>query len=376
MAATGDDPRLLPLLADLTRAAVGGAGDELLFARMCEAVVASGVPLARSALQMENLHPVYYGYCLHWQAGGPGRVLERSRAFGASEEFRQSPYMASLPLGSWRWRWEDGTPGLPLVRELAGSGVTDFMAEIIAAEGTLPPGITWATRAAGGFRAEDAAFLRRLGPLLVPVFGWRAEHRKLDAVLRTYLGAAPGREVLNGQIRRGDVRQLEAIVLLTDLRGFTALSAAVPERELLRALDGYFEAVADAVYAGGGEVLKFIGDGVLAVFPVDGARAAVAAARRALAAQDGRITAVLTSGTVSYGNIGARERLDFTVIGPAVNLASRIEAVAKGLDEPIVATSAVATAAGEAGRPLGSHEIRGVVAPVDLIGLQPRLLRG
>ena len=369
MAAPEDDPRLLPLLADLTRAAVRGGADEALFALMCEGVVASGVPLARAALQLENLHPVYYGYCLHWQQGAAARIVERSRAFGASEEFRQSPYMASLPSGSWRWRREDGDPRLPLVRDLAASGVTDFLAEIIGAEGTLPPGITWATRASGGFGAKDAAFLRALGPLLVPMFGWRAERRKLDAVLRTYLGAAPGREVLNGQIRRGDVRQLDAIVLLTDLRGFTALTASASEPELLRTLDRYFEAVADAVHAGGGEVLKFIGDGVLAVFPADAAGAAVAAARRSLADHGGKITAVLTSGPVSYGNIGARERLDFTVIGPAVNLASRIEAVAKRLGQPIVATAAVAAGAGEVGRPLGSHAIRGVPAPVELVGL-------
>jgi adenylate cyclase len=192
MATPEHDPRLLPFLAGLVRAANAGASDEFLFTMLCEGVVATTVPLARSALQMENLHPVYYGYCLHWQAGGSAQIIERSRAFGASEEFRQSPYMASLPSGSWRWRPEDGPPALPLVRDLAGSGVTDFMAEIIGADGTLPPGITWATRASGGFSADDAAFLRALGPLLVPLFGWRAERRKLDAVLRTYLGAAPG----------------------------------------------------------------------------------------------------------------------------------------------------------------------------------------
>jgi adenylate cyclase len=369
MATPEHDPRLLPFLAGLVRAANAGASDEFLFTMLCEGVVATTVPLARSALQMENLHPVYYGYCLHWQAGGSAQIIERSRAFGASEEFRQSPYMASLPSGSWRWRPEDGPPALPLVRDLAGSGVTDFMAEIIGADGTLPPGITWATRASGGFSADDAAFLRALGPLLVPLFGWRAERRKLDAVLRTYLGAAPGREVLRGQIRRGDVRRLEAVVLLTDLRGFTALADVAPETELLRALDRYFETVADAVHAGGGEVLKFIGDGVLAVFPADAARAAVAAARRALADNEGQITAVLTSGSVAYGNIGARERVDFTVIGPAVNLASRLEAVAKRLGEQIVATAAVAAAAGEAGRAIGSHPIRGVAAAVPLVGL-------
>lgn len=296
------DPRLLPLLAPLVRSANAGATDEELFGRMCVAVCRAGIPLARSALQLENLHPVYYGYCLHWEAGAAARVVERSRAFGASEEFRQSPYMASLRHGGWRWRVEDGVPELPLVRDLAASGITDFMAEIIGAVGALPPGVTWATRAEGGFTDSDAAFLRALGPLLVPLFGAGAERRKLDAVLRTYLGAAPGRAVLSGRVERGDVRRLEAVVLLTDLRGFTALTATAGETELLATLDRYFETVADAVHAAGGEVLKFIGDGVLSVFPAGQAAAAVAAARAALAAAGPPFTAVLTAGPVAYGN--------------------------------------------------------------------------
>ena len=363
------DPRLLGLLVPLVRSANAGEADDALFGRMCEALCRAGVSLTRSALQLESLHPVYYGYCLHWEAGGPARVVERSRAFGESEDFRRSPYMASLTRGGWRWRAEDGAPRLPLVQQLAAGGVTDFMAEIIGAVGTLPPGITWATRAPGGFSTADVAFLRALGPLLVPLFGLGAERRKLDAVLRTYLGAAPGRAVLSGQVERGDVRRLEAVVLLTDLRGFTALTATAGEAELLATLDHYFETVADAVHAAGGEVLKFIGDGVLSVFPLEQAAAAVAAARSALAQAGPPFTAVLTAGPVAYGNIGARERLDFTVIGAAVNFASRIEVVAKRLGEPLVASAGVAAAAGASGRSLGRHELRGVSEAIELVAL-------
>ena len=368
MTKSSDDPRILPLLGGLVEIANAGCADVELFERMCMGVRHAGVPLVRSALQMENLHPVYYGYCLHWQEGGPAHLLERSRAFGASEEFALSPYMVSLTQGGWRWRQADGAmPELPLVRGLAETGITDFMAEIIGSVGTLPPGITWATRASDGFPEADAAFLRALGPHLVPPFGLGAERRKLDAVLRTYLGTAPGREVLGGHIQRGDVRRLEAVVLLTDLRGFTALTARTGEAELLATLDSYFETVADAVQAHGGEVLKFIGDGVLAVFAADRASAAVAAARAALATPGPPFTAVLTIGPVAYGNIGARERLDFTVIGAAVNLASRVEAVAKRLGEPLVATAAVALATGAPGRSLGRHDLRGVSEAVELV---------
>jgi adenylate cyclase len=376
MTESSHDARLLPLLTALVEAANAGCADAELFERMCTGVRDAGVPLVRSALQMENLHPVYYGYCLHWLEGGPAHLLERSRAFGASEEFRQSPYMASLRQSGWRWRQADGAlPELPLVRGLAETGITDFMAEIIGSVGTLPPGVTWATRASGGFAPADVALLRALGPHLVPLFGMGAEHRKLDAVLRTYLGTAPGREVLEGKIQRGDVRRLDAVVLLTDLRGFTAMTGSVPEAELLVALDGYFETVAEAVHGHGGEVLKFMGDGVLSVFSVEeGAwaqrcRAAISAARAALAAGGPPFTAVLSAGAVAYGNIGARERLDFTVIGPAVNLASRIEAVAKRLGETLVATLDVASAAAEPRRSLGRHELRGIGETVELVAL-------
>jgi adenylate cyclase len=383
-----DDPRLTAMLSELVSAANAGLPDEALFERLRDR---AGVPLWRSALQLENRHPVYYGYCLHWREDEGARLVERSRAFAASEEFQRSLYLASLKAGgSWRWRRDGGTaPGLPLVEGLAGPGVSDFLVEILAPLGAMPPGITWATRAEAGWAASDVTLLRALGPHLVPLFGVGAERRKLEAVLRTYLGAGPAREVRDGRIQRGDVRRLDAVVLLTDLAGFTAMTGAWSEASLLEALDAYFEAVADAVGARGGEVLKFIGDGVLAVFPagdeaalagrcrdaldaVRGARSALEAinAGRRLGAAPLAFTAVLHAGAVAYGNVGARERLDFTVIGGAVNVASRVEAVAKRLGEATVATRAVARHLdGSSARALGAHELKGLAEPVELVAL-------
>lgn len=389
-AAGGPGARGAALLAELVAAANAGAADVELFGRLGAGLLARGVPLWRAALQLENLHPVYYGYCLYWRADEGPSLVERSRAFAASEEFRRSPYLASLEAGgSWRWRRgaAGDEPGLPLVRGLAAEhGVSDFLAEILAPLGTMPPGVTWATRAQAGFAEADVALLRGLGPHLVPLFGVGAERRKLEAVLRTYLGAGPGREVREGRVLRGDVRRLTAAVLLTDLRGFTALTAALGEGELLEALGTYFEAVADAVAAAGGEVLKFVGDGVLSVFPaadtaalgpscraaaraVDAARASLAEANRRRAAAGAAplaFTAALDAGAVAYGNIGARERLDFTVIGAAVNAASRIEALAKRLGESTVATRAVARHLERPTRDLGRHALRGFANGVEL----------
>jgi adenylate cyclase len=236
-------------------------------------------------------------------------------------------------------------PDLPLLSQLKQRGATDFLAEVIQTGASFPPGVSWATRQAGGFSEPDAALLKALTPYLGLAFGSIAEHRKTDAVLRTYLGTGPGREVLEGRTRRGDVRRLNAAVLLTDLRGFTAKTETWSEAQLLAALNQYFEIVADAVTAFGGEVLKFMGDSVLSVFrskargrrrsaavvaaaALDRARAGLEVANRGSAASLAEpldFVAVLHVGALSYGNIGARDRLDFTVVGPAVNIASRIE---------------------------------------------------
>lgn len=354
----------------------------VLFGALCERLLGLGIPLARSAIQLEGLHPLYYGYCLHWTLGQPASELLRSHTFAASEEFRQSPYMASLRAGgSYRDHLETtDRPALPLIAGLKAQGYTDFMAEIIPTPDAMPPGITWATREPGGFSEAQLTLLRALVPHLGPVFGWGAERQKTDAVLRTYLGAGPAREVTTGRVRRGDLRRIEAVVLLTDLRGFSQKLATWPETEVLEALGAYFELVTDAVTEHGGDVLKLIGDGVLAVFPINGdstsaaccvaALAAVDQARRMLARLNaGRTTAGKSSlefvaalhlGALAYGNVGARERLDFTVLGPAANVASRLEALAKQLGEPTLLTAEIAAHLPRATRGLGVHALRGL----------------
>jgi adenylate cyclase len=353
-----------------------------LFGELCERLCGLGLPLWRSAVQLEGLHPLYYGYCLHWTRGQPAFELLRSHAFAASEEFRLSPYMASLRAGgSYRSRLEaDPAPELPLLARLKAEGYTDFLAEIIRTPDPMLPGVTWATKRPAGFTAAEVEALRALAPHLGPALGWGAERQKIDAVLRTYLGAGPAREVAAGHVRRGDLRRIEAVVLLTDLRGFSDKLIAWPEGELIEALGGYFEAVADAVAAHGGDVLKLIGDGVLAVFPLQGgatreevcvgALVAAGQARDAVADLNGRRTrlgqppldfvAVLHLGPLAYGNVGARERLDFTVLGPAVNVTSRLEALAKRIGEKTLLTAEVAAHAPRPTRRLGSFALRGL----------------
>jgi adenylate cyclase len=206
----------------------------------------------------------------------------------------------------------------------------------------------------------------------------RAERRKLATVLRTYVGRGPATEVLAGRVRRGDVRRLDAVVLLTDLRGFSRMTAIHSETETLTALVLYAEAVVAAVTARGGDVLKLMGDGILAIFPVESpgqaalactaALAAVRAARADLALTSLEFVAVLNLGAVAYGNVGARERLDFTVIGDAVNVASRIEAHAKRLAVSVAMTAAVARHLDEPVHLLGQVELKDLPGSWELFG--------
>ena len=205
-------------------------------------------------------------------------------------------------------------------------------------------------------------------------------------VLSAYLGERTGPKVLAGQIRRGTGVELTAVLWSSDLRGFTERSDRLPGNRMIEILNALFDAQATAIRDHGGEILKFIGDGILAVFPIEDmatisgiARDAVAAAHAALAAVRRladepsmtdepplEIVVALHIGTVNYGNIGAADRLDFTVIGPAVNLVSRIEGVAKALDRPILVSSDFARALGDGVVSLGLHHLRGLATPHEL----------
>ena len=219
----------------------------------------------------------------------------------------------------------------------------------------------------------------------------RSQRRIASNILDAYLGPKTGPKVLAGQIRRGTGEEITAVLWSSDLRGFTERSDRLPGTQMIALLNALFDAQATAIATHGGEILKFIGDGLLAIFPIEhadkaatAARCALDAAMQAVAAARGlmhdpllvdepplEIVVALHVGTAIYGNIGAAERLDFTVIGPAVNLVSRIEAVAKALDQPIVVSDDFARAYGGPLQPLGRHELRGLATPHDLFAPTP-----
>jgi len=220
----------------------------------------------------------------------------------------------------------------------------------------------------------------------------RSQRRIASNILDAYLGPKTGPKVLAGQIRRGTGEEITAVLWSSDLRGFTERSDRLPGTQMIALLNALFDAQATAIASHGGEILKFIGDGLLAIFPIEHADKAATAARCALdaalqAVEAARglmhdpslvedeppleIVVALHIGTAIYGNIGAADRLDFTVIGPAVNLVSRIEAVAKALDQPIVVSDDFARAYDGSLRPLGRHELRGLATSHELFAPIP-----
>lgn len=377
-------PRLLSILTWLFDASPRAVDEATLFRDLCERLMQEGLPLWRAVMQFPVLHPLYLGHSLVWWRGQDCRFLPRRHGFEQTAEYLSSPYRATVESGTrLHVRLAAAAdPGFPLLRELAAKGGTDILFELMPGTGRHTPGVSWASDRAGGFTPADLELLQRLSPFLGPPFELRAQRRTVAALLETYLGHGPGHEVLSGAVQRGDVRSIEAAIVMTDLRRFTSRSLALSPEALLAMLDGYFEDVVDAVTAEGGDVLKFMGDGVLAVIPVAPGRDAGRCLEAALVVVSGALTAVqrrnrgiedpleiaagLDFGTVVYGNIGGPSRLDFTVLGPAVNRASRVLACAKQMGEPILATDAFLGQDRFALRAKGNHTLVGITNPVPL----------
>jgi adenylate cyclase len=268
-----------------------------------------------------------------------------------------------------------------VLHEMAAAGGTDYLAVPLEYGDGSVQGMSLVSDGEDGFADSHLALIEELRQPLAAALEPTAMRRSSASLLRTFLGDGPADAVLAGAIRCGDRRHIEAAILFCDLRGFTMLSERLGEADLFAALDRYFEAVVEAVRGEGGDVLKFLGDGILAIFPVeasgraaacDAALRAVEQARKRLAgaqAGDGSplaFVATLHVGQVVYGNIGSPDRLDFTVLGPAVNLVSRLEGLAKQLDQPLLCSAAFAGEVGTPLAPLGSFPLKGVAEPQEV----------
>ena len=355
-----------------------------LIDRFCRQLVGLGVPLWRLRAGQRLANPLASAWGVIWTRDGsdtheyvvPRTTLSTGAYYG-------SPFQHVVEnRQSFRRRLLDLHPERDhqVLHEMAAGGGTDYLAVPLEYGDGSVQGLSLVSDGEGGFADRHLELIERLRQPLAAALEPTAMRRSSASLLRTFLGEGPADAVLAGAIERGDRRHIEAGILFSDLRGFTTMSERLGEADLFAVLDRYFEAVVEAVRSEGGDVLKFLGDGVLAIFPVetagsrgDACRAALRAVGRARerlgAVEDGAplaFTATLHVGQVVYGNIGSPDRLDFTVLGPAVNLVSRLEGLAKQLNRPLLCSAAFAHELDAPLASLGRFPLKGVAEPQEV----------
>ena len=358
-----------------------------VLAELCHRLVAAGLPLYRVAVFVRTLHPNVMGRRFLWRQGEGVQVSEAPYAMLDTDTYRASPipvvFATERPI---RRRIAD--PDCPddyqIIAELRAEGVTDYLVHPLPFANGEVHAASWTTQRAGGFTDGDIAALEAVRLPFARLAEIYALRRIATTLLSTYVGSSTGERILQGRIRRGDLERIHAVILLSDLRGFTGLSDRLPGEQVIGLLNSYFDGLVPAIEAEGGEVLKFTGDGLLAIFPV--AAAPAAACRAALAAVGtGRATLAecntqrrernepelrsgmaLHQGEVLYGNVGSAARLDFTAIGPAVNLTARLETLARDLGRDLVVSATFATHCPEAVASLGTFQLRGFREAVEV----------
>jgi adenylate cyclase len=367
-------------------------------AAMARELTEGGLPLQRVYVAQRTLHPQVAALGYLWNRGDQtAQRIERDYAITASAAYLMSPmrriYEAGEKLIRRRLVGPDAQIDFPVLQELRDTGATDYAIFALELDGEPRASLSITTDAPQGFTDQHIIGMEALMPLIAMVVEAREWHRLAESLLEVYLGADPGRQVLSGRIRRGEGTTVAAAIWFCDLRDFTTLSNQLPRDEVIALLNDYFDAMARPVHARGGEILKFVGDAMLAIFPMQDdldrdskCHVALQAAYEAFDALDGlneiRASAGkppihagigLHAGSVSYGNIGAAignsARLDFTAIGPAVNLASRIQDMCKVLNRPLLASKTFASPCGSMLVPLGKFDLKGFPEPHEIYGL-------
>ena len=395
------EAEIAKLASWLVKLGLEGRPETVLVEGFCQRAVAAGVPLARVIVFIDTLHPVHEGRAFRWDREKPEATLTeygRSNEGEAAERWRTSPWFRMLEDGDSLLRRPIAAEGdleFPMFADLRTAAITDFVAILnrFAADGAIGEMdsfySSWMTDRVEGFTDDEIAALKRLTPFLGLAIKSVSLARIAETLVETYLGRDAGRRVLRGRIARGVADRIKAVLWFSDLRNYTRISDTSPPEQIIPLLNDYADAIVSAVHEHSGDVLKLIGDGVLAIFPAeDRARACAAAldaakeAREAVAALNVRRAAEglpttemylgLHLGVVFYGNIGSKERLDFTVVGPAVNEVSRIAAMCRTVDQPILISSAFAESVAVEQRrfaSVGRFALRGVGKPQDLFTL-------
>jgi adenylate cyclase len=375
----------------LTDGARSAPRPDLVLAELCERLVGCGIPLWRVSVFVRTLHPQIMGRRITWEAGSSVIVSEAPFDILDTADYRNSPVVAICAAGKAirrRLADDDCPADFAVLAEFRDRGMTDYVGfPLLFTDGSIHAA-TWSTRQPGGF--SDAQF-RGLQTIITPlarVAEIRALWRTAGNLLDAYVGNQAGERILAGRIQRGHTEAIHAAIWLSDMRGFTALADRLPPEDLVDLLNRYFDCQVPAIQTHGGEVLKFMGDGLLAIFPLGEngadasricgtvlgaareARASITALSRSTGVENGeglRFGLALHLGSVLYGNIGGGNRLDFTCIGPAVNLAARLEKLAGKLGRTIVASGEFAQHCREM-QPIGQFTVAGFTAAQTVFG--------
>ncbi len=358
-----------------------------VLAELCVRLLACGLPLHRVAVFVRTLHPDVMGRRFLWRAGESVVVSDAAHEVMETDTYRRSPvpvvFATAEPIRR-RIEAPDCPNDYQILEEMRAEGVTDYLIQPLQFTNGEVHAASWTTLRPGGFTDDDLAALeaiRRPFARIAEVYGLR---RLATTLLGTYVGRDAGERILQGRIRRGDIERIHAVILLSDLRDFTGLSNRLSGEAVIGLLNGYFDCLVPALQTRGGEVLKFLGDGLLGILPV--AADPAAACRSALAAADEaraalaqanaeraergepmlRYGVALHLGEVLYGNIGSAGRLDFTTIGRAVNLTARLETLARDRGRELVASAAFARHCPDALISLGSFQLRGFREPQEV----------
>jgi adenylate cyclase len=392
----------------LVRRGLAGISESDLLRAFCEKCNTAGLPVGRALAIIDTLHPVHEGTVFRWRNDD----VEEPAAvqYGPSNEgemaqsWQRSPFYHMLQNSIEELRWRIGfgdNPDFTIVKEMQDLGHTDYVVFVhrFADEGTIGEMDCfysgWSTRDPHGFSDADIAALRRLVPTLGLAIKSASLTHIADTLVDVYLGREAGRRVLKGRIQRGVADRIEAALWFSDLRSFTTITDTAKPTEIIPLLNDYAEAVITSIQEAGGDVLKLIGDGTLAMFHADDpseacrrALKAEAIARRRVAelndkrrAEERPVTSIyvgLHVGEVFFGNIGSVDRLDFTVVGPAVNETSRIASMCRSVDRPLLISSNFAEALPAEERAhlvsVGRFALRGVGQAKQLFTLDPAIL--
>lgn len=362
-------------------------GDEIAIVQgYCEGLVALGVPLARARIAQNYSNPLLSAWGIIWTPDETRRYTVATTVLSTSS-WHGSPFEYIVtnrrPLRK-RLSELDLDKEHPVYAELVEAGATDFLAIPLEHGNGSVQGTSFTSDAETGFSDLHIRYLEESRFALAAALEPIAMRHSQNSLLQTYLGHGPAEEIGQGHIKRGEHKTVSAAILFADLRGFTAKSETWSEAQLLDMMGDYFEMVVSPIQQVGGDVLKFMGDGILAVFDIESSaeascRSAVEAAIQALAnlgeynaraAENGRepieFVIGIDFGEVTFGNIGSPDRLDFTVVGQAVNVASRVQGLCKDLGEQLLMTSEVARHSGDKVQSVGLQSVRGLANDIEV----------